>query len=387
MRRSEGLRIGVEATSLIGPRSGVGHTTSSIIDALVTLDEGVEITLFPISLRRGGWAKHALPPHPRIRLARSRMPGRVAAQVWSRVEWPPAELFCGPLDVFWGPNFVLPPLVKAAGVVTIHDVAFVDVPETCSEAVMRYNQTVPKMVQRANRIITPSKFSAEQLANWMPEERDRIRVVHPGVRRVFRERGGPLTTPRREALGIDGPYAVYVGNLELRKNIDALLKAFKLVLNVHPGAQLVIVGSPSVGWDTISARHAELLGSRSVRVVGYLPDEEVAAIVRGARVFVYPSLYEGFGIPPLEAMAAGTPVVAAKTSSLPEALGEHARWVHPDDIDGIASAIGDHFEGDADRSTIDAARQWAAGFTWAASAARTLEVFGEAMAEVGSSDG
>jgi glycosyltransferase involved in cell wall biosynthesis len=370
----------------------VGYTTRSIVEALVTLDEGVEITLFPISLRRGGWVKHAFDrspdaprgePHPRIKVARSRMPGRVAAQVWSRVEWPPAELFCGPLDVFWGPNFVLPPLVKAAGVVTIHDLAFMTMPETCSEAVLRYTHTVPKMVQRANRIIVPSAFAGEELANWMPEERDRIRVVHPGVRRVFRERGGPLTAPRMDALGIKAPYAAYVGNLELRKNIDTLFKAFKLVRSVHPDAQLVVVGNPSVGWDAISSRHAELIGSGAVRVVGYLPDEEVAAIVRGARVFVYPSLYEGFGIPPLEAMAAGTPVVAAKTSSLPEALGSHASFVHPDDVDGIASAVGEHFDGDADPSAIEAARAWAAGFTWAASASRTLEVFGEAIEEVG----
>jgi glycosyltransferase involved in cell wall biosynthesis len=379
---AQGLRIGVDATSLIGPRSGVGQTTASIVEALVTLDEGVDITLFPISLRRGGWVRHAVTPHSRIRVARSRMPGRVAAAVWSRVEWPPAELFCGPLDVFWGPNFVLPPLVKAAGVITVHDVAFIDVPETCSDAVMKYTETVPRMMQRANRIIVPSRFSAEQVAAWMPDEADRIRVVHPGVRRVFRERGGPLTPPRMDALGIRHPYAAFLGNLELRKNVDALLKAFQQVRAVHPEAQLVLMGSASVGWDAIAARHASLLDTGSVVVPGYLPDEEVAAIVRGARVFVYPSLYEGFGIPPLEAMAAGTPVVAAKTSSLPEALGEHARWVHPDDIDGIASAIGEHFDGDPDASAIEAARQWAAGFTWAASAAKTLEVFGEALDEV-----
>jgi glycosyltransferase involved in cell wall biosynthesis len=376
------LRIGVEATSLIGPRSGVGHTTASIVEALVTLDEGVEITLFPISLRRGGWVKHALPPHPRIKVARARMPGRVAAAVWSRVEWPPAELFCGSLDVFWGPNFVLPPLVKAAGVVTVHDLAFVKVPETCSEAVMRYNQTVPAMVQRANRIIVPSRFVAGELAEWLPHEASRIQVVHPGIRRAFLQRGGPLTEPRRDALHIREPYAVFVGNLELRKNVDVLFEAFEQVLALHPRAQLVVVGAPSVGWDAISARHAKLLAGDAVRVVGYLPDPEVAAIVRGASVFVYPSRYEGFGIPPLEAMAAGTPVIAAKTSALPEALGEHARFVHPDDVDAIASAIGDHLEGGTDAQTVESARRWAAEFTWARSAATTLEVFGEAMTEV-----
>lgn len=376
------LRVGVEATSLIGPRSGVGHTTASIVDALVTLDEGVEITLLSISLRGAGHVRGAFGDHPRIRAARSRIPARLATRIWSRVEWPPAELFCGPLDVFWGPNFLLPPLVKAAGIVTVHDLAFVKVPEACSDHVLSYTQTVPRMVQRANRIITSSRFVADELAEWMPEEASRIRVVHPGVRRVFRDHGGALTPPRRDQLRIADPYAAFVGNLELRKNVDVLFQAFTQVRAVHPEAQLVVVGQPGVGWEGISARHAKLLDSDAVRVVGYLPDAEVAAIVRGARVFVYPSRYEGFGIPPLEAMAAGTPVVAAKTSALPEALGDHARWVGPDDVDGIASAIGDHFDGDPDPASIEAARQWAAEFTWARSAASTLEVFSEAREEI-----
>lgn len=376
------LRVGVEATALIGPRSGVGHTTSSIIEALVTLDEGVEVVLFPISFRRGGWVRGAIDPHPRIRVARNRLPARVAHAVWSRAEWPPAELFCGKLDVFWGPNFLLPPLIRAAGVLTIHDLAFINVPQTCSDDVKRFADTVPKMASRANRIIVPSNHIAGEVADWLPEEKERIRVVHPGVRRAFRERGGVLTPPRRASLGIADPYAVFVGNVERRKNVDVLLGAFAQVRRAHPQAQLVIVGSPGVGWDEISERHASLLDGDGVRVTGYLPDEEVAAIVRGARCFVYPSRYEGFGIPPLEAMAAGTPVVATDVASLPEALGPHATLVHPDDADAIASAIGDHLDGEPDGTTIEAARAWANGFTWAASAAATLEVFNEAMSEV-----
>ena len=382
MRGSGGMHIGVEATSLIGNRSGIGYTTASIVEALVTLDEGVEITLLPVSLRHAGWVKHALDPHPRINVAKTRLPARAAQQIWSRLEWPPAELFCGPLDVFWGPNFVLPPLVKAAGVVTVHDLAFIKVPETCSEHVLTYTKSVPRMVMRANRIITPSRFVAQELAEWLPDEADRIVAVPPGVRRAFRERGGPLTPPRREQLGIREPYAAFVGNLELRKNVDVLFQAFEQVRSVHPQAQLVVIGGPGVGWEQISARHEKLLASDAVRVVGYLPDPEVAAIVRGAHVFVYPSRYEGFGIPPLEAMAAGTPVIAAKTSAMPEALGDHARWVLPDDVDGIAGAIGEYFDGTPDPAAIEAAREWAHAFTWASSANKTLEVFADAIEEV-----
>jgi alpha-1,3-rhamnosyl/mannosyltransferase len=237
------------------------------------------------------------------------------------------------------------------------------------------------MAARANRIIVPSRFIAQEVADWLPDEAPRIRVVYPGVRRAFRERGSSLTPPRREALGIRDPYAVFLGNLELRKNVEVLLRSFDLVRAIRPDAQLVLIGGPGPGWDGISARCANILASGAVRVVGYLPDEEVAAIVRGAKVFVYPSRYEGFGIPPLEAMVAGTPVIASKTSALPEALGDHARWVHPDDVDELAAAIADHLDG-SDPAAIEAARDYATQFTWGESAAKMIEIFGEATSEV-----
>jgi glycosyltransferase involved in cell wall biosynthesis len=375
-----GMAVGVEASSLLGPRSGSGQVTSQIVEALVTLDEGVRVVLLPLKIRHGGRARVAA-EHPRIEVARSRLPRRIADAVWAKTEWPPVEMFCGAVDVFWGPDYVLPPLLKAAGVLSVNDLSFVRVPELCSDAQLALADDLPRAMRRANRIVVPSRHVADELGDWAPDEASRIRIVHPGVRRIFRERGGPLTPPRRAALGIRDPYAVFVGDLHARKNVDGLLRAFALVRNVHPNAQLVVIGSPSSGWDGVRTRNAKLLATDAVRVVGYLPDAEVAAIVRGARVFVFPSRYEGFGIAPLEAMAAGTPVVAAKTSGLGEALGEHVRWVHPDDIEDIAAATSDHFDGDPDASHVEAARSWATGFRWADAAADMLEVFDEAIRE------
>jgi glycosyltransferase involved in cell wall biosynthesis len=354
-----------------------------MVDAFVGVDEGIEVVLLPVTVRGAGMLRRdPIANHPRVRVVRARVPARAATWVWSRATWPPAELFCGSVDVFWGPNFLLPPLVKAAGVMTVHDLAFVRMPEACSEHVRSYAATVPKMLERSNRIMVPSRVVAEELSAWLPGEADRVRVVPWAVRRIFREQGGELVLPRRDALGIRNPYALFVGNLEVRKNVELLLQAFELVRAVHPSAQLVLVGGPGFGWEGIRARRESILQSDAVRVVGYLPDPEVAALVRGARVFVYPSRYEGFGIPPLEAMAAGTPVVASKAGALPESLGDHARWVHPDDLDGLASAIADHFEGSPDSGTIEAARAWATSFTWGRAARSALDVFSEAVAEV-----
>jgi glycosyltransferase involved in cell wall biosynthesis len=356
-----------------------------MVDAFVGADEGIEVVLLPVTVRGAGTlSRDPIANHPRVRVVRTRLPARTATWVWSRATWPPAELFCGSVDVFWGPNFLLPPLVKAAGVMTVHDLAFVRMPEACSEHVRGYATTVPNMAERSNRIMVPSRVIAEELSSWLPNEADRIRVVPWAVRRIFREQGGELVRPRKETLGIRDPYALFVGNLEVRKNVELMLQAFELVRTVHPAAQLVLVGGPGFGWEGIRARREAILSTDAVRVVGYLPDPEVAALVRGARVFVYPSRYEGFGIPPLEAMAAGTPVVAAKAGALPESLGDHARWVHPDDLDGLAAAIADHFEGSPDPGTIEAARAWATTFTWGRAARAAIDVFSEAVAEVAS---
>src|SRR5436305_1192653 len=161
-----GMHVGIEATSLLDPRSAVGHGTSAIVDALITLDEGVRVVLFPLKVRHGGRVRANLADSPRIEVARGRLPQRLAEKIWSRVEWPPAELFCGALDVFWGTNYVLPPLVKAAGVVSVHDLSFVQVPETCTADALQLTQIVPRMVQRANRVVVPSDFIAQELAAW-----------------------------------------------------------------------------------------------------------------------------------------------------------------------------------------------------------------------------
>lgn len=377
------MKVCIEATSMLGRRSGVGHTTASLVEALVDADQELEIVLLPVSARGAGGLRRAAPVHPRVTVLRTRVPARLTSWVWQRSTWPPAELFSGGVDVFHGPNFMLPPLLKAAGVVTIHDLAFQVVPETCSEHVRTYSETVPVAAGRANRIVVPSEAVAAELAAWLPEEAQRIRVVHPGVREAFSAPGGPLTPPRRDALGIREPYAVFVGNLELRKNLDALFEAFAVVRAKHPEAQLVCVGGPGTGWEEIAARHEALLAEPGAVVrTGYLPDAEVAAIVRGAGVFVYPSRYEGFGMPPVEALAAGTPVVASTAAALQEALGGHAMLVDPDDVDGLASAVSERLDDQPEGAATEAGRDWARRFTWTRAAERLLAVYHEAAQEV-----
>lgn len=376
------MRVCLEATSLVGRRTGVGHTTAELAGALVAADPDVQVALLGITLRGAGRLKRVAPVHPRIEVVRSRLPARGSSWVWSHTGWPPAELFCGAADVFHGPNFVLPPLLKAAGVLTIHDIGFVHHPDTASTHTAGYAATVPVSAGRAARIIVPSTFTATELAGWLPDVAGRIRVVPMAVREVFLRRGGPLNDLRRAELGLRAPYCLHVGTLERRKNVDVLLAAFRAVLSKDPGTQLVLAGAPGVGWDEIAATHEALLASGDVVVTGYLPDEEVAALVRGAGAFVYPSRYEGFGLPPLEALACGVPVVASDASSLPETLGPHARYVRAGDSDELAVAIADELSRPNDPDAAAQRRAWASAFTWARTARQTLRVYREAVREV-----
>jgi len=373
------VRVGIEATSMLGPLTGVGHTTAALVRALVETDPEVELVLVPLSGRRGHRLGLSVPEHPRITPLRVRVPSRPLAAVWAKGSWPPIELFSGQVDVFHGPNFMLPPLLKAAGVMTVHDIAFVRLPGSASAAIRAYADSLPMWTARAHRILVPSGFTADELSAFLPATAGRIRVVPPGVRASFAEPGGELAPPRREALGIRSPYVAYLGTLESRKNIDKLLEAFALVAVKRPDAQLVLVGGPGTGWDDIQRDHADLLGSGSVLVAGYLPDEEAAAVVRGASLFVYPSLYEGFGMPPVEAMAAGTPVVASDIPVLREVLGSHATLVPPHDADAWAEAIVAALDGPPPAEALDRARTHASGFTWTATASGVLAAYREAV--------
>jgi glycosyltransferase involved in cell wall biosynthesis len=370
------MRICLEATSLLGSRSGVGHTTALLARALVERDGGVEVVLFPLSGRGGASLPRVTPRHPRIRALAARIPASVMLPIWRHISWPPAELFAGPMDVFHGTNYVLPPLRSAAGVVTIHDLSFVRMPETCSEPVRRYADIVPSAVRRATRIVVPSEFVADELAEWIPEVADRIRVVSWGVRKVFLSpTHGDPGHPRL----IEPPYAMYLGNLEPRKNLEALQQAFAEIRADRPEIRLLLVGRPAWGWERIAGRFARQLASGEVVQAGYLPDHQVADLIRSSRVFVYPSRYEGFGLPPLEAMACGAPVIATNAGALPETLGGHARLVRPNSVPDLAKALAEAFDRDPEPGAVESARRWARQFTWERTASQTLDVYREAV--------
>ena len=228
---------------------------------------------------------------------------------------------------------------------------------------------------RADRIVVPSQHTRNDILKLLPVEPERVVVVAGGIDPIFTPQPPASVDERLARVGLrPGEYLLFVGTIEPRKNLARLLEAMELA---GPGiGPLVIAGG--AGWNNTDIRSAlaRLVRAGRARDLGYVPDALRPALYAGARAFVYPSLYEGFGLPPLEAMACGTPVLTSNVSALPEVVGDAALFVSPDDVPALAGAVRRLWEDDALRADLRTrglarARQ----FSWDQTARRTLDVY------------
>jgi glycosyltransferase involved in cell wall biosynthesis len=282
-------------------------------------------------------------------------------------------------------TYVAPPRCPAPTVVTVHDLSFAALPDTFSlRDRLILSLGVPRSARRAARVIAVSEFTRRDLVRRYGVPEDRIRVTHEAADPRFRPIENPdgLAAARRRH-GLEGPYLLSVGNLQPRKNLGVLLEAFRAVR--HEGRlphRLVVVGQPGRGGGAVRAAACRFGLERDIVFTGYVPGDELAALYAGAALFAYPALYEGFGLPPLEAMACGAPVLASNTGALPEVLGDAAWLLDPRDPRAWAEAIRRVLT-----EPILAARWRAAGlaraarFTWERTARDTVAVYREALGD------
>jgi glycosyltransferase involved in cell wall biosynthesis len=299
-----------------------------------------------------------------------------------RRELPRLEWLLG-FDVLFAPNFVPPPTRTSRLVLTVHDLAFRLYPETAAHATRRWLEALDRSLHRAVRIIVPSEATRDDLLAHYDVEPERVRVIPHGIEAErFRRPPEDVVREARRRQGIDGPYLLFLGGIEPRKNLPAIVRSFG---SIDGDVRLVIAGG-SVPWNP---EGRQLLESAldalppSVRdritLTGYLPEPDKVALLAGAEALVFPSLYEGFGFPVLEAMAAGTPVLTSEVSSLPEVAGDAAFLVDPRSEEAIAEGI-ERLLGDADlRARLAAAGHERVGaFRWEETARRTARVLHEA---------
>ena len=327
------MRLAVDTTSLIGARTGIGTVTESYLRRLPR--PGIDVSAFAVTRRGAGAMSASLPDG--VSAHRRPMVARPLRAMWARSSWPPIELWTGSIDLVWGPNFVVPPS-SAARLVTVHDLTCVHMPELTTAD----TRQVPRLLQRAVRdgahVHAVSQSVADDLTETLDIDPKHITVVHNGAP----DRVDPTTRAslaERGRASIGGDYVLALGTVEPRKDLPSLVRAFDRLAGDRPTLRLVIAGPD--GWGTDALRDAIGAAHHSGRIVrtGWVSDDERATLLAGARVLAYPSLLEGFGLPPLEAMATGTPVVATRVGALPEVLDDAAEWADPRDVDSLHDAI------------------------------------------------
>jgi glycosyltransferase involved in cell wall biosynthesis len=372
------MRIALDAIPLVAAKTGIGHYTDALAQSLARQHTGHEYVLlspfdFPFDATNG---------HPN-NLTKQFFPVRSVFRKWWLAGLP-AMLQISPLDLFHGTNYCIPVYAPCPTVVTIHDLSLFTQSHTHEAPnVARGRRRMPLMARRASAIIAPSEWTRREIVEHLGVRPEKIRVIYEAARDGMSPQPAARRQPVLDKYQIRPPYLLYVGTIEPRKNLLTLIRAYEALLReTEHKPQLVLAGGR--GWlcDEVFALVESLrLGDR-VRFTGYVSDDELPALYSAAQTFLYPSFYEGFGLPPLEAMACGAPVIASNASSLPEVVGGAGQTHDPNDAPAITRAIAtllddaqmrDHF--------IQAGRAQAARFSWDRAARETQALYDEVIAK------
>jgi glycosyltransferase involved in cell wall biosynthesis len=326
MGASRRVRIVVDVTPLALPRTGIGNYVLGMLRGLTEAGPEHDIVAFsavaPPGKRRIEQALDGVPVERRLVVVPPKSHHWRTA--WSRLGRGSVEWLAGPLDVFHFSDWMYPPQRAGLRVTTIHDLVPLRHPEWVHPQTYRMHaRKYAHAARTCDLIVVNSEFTAGEVVELLGFQPERISVAHPGL--------GPAFRPEGPARDLGGPYLLTVATLERRKNLETLLEAMPLVRERHPELHLAVAGAP--GWQAPS------LDAEGVLPLGYVDDDELGALYRGANLFVYPSRFEGFGMPIVEAMACGTPVVASTHPSLDEACGGAAVRAYPDSAEAIAEAI------------------------------------------------
>jgi glycosyltransferase involved in cell wall biosynthesis len=366
------MRILADYRPALRERTGVGEYMHQLMGAYASANPG-EVTLFSSS-----WKDRpppALASELGVDVVDRRIPVRVLNVLWHRAEWPPVEVVAGRYDVVHAAHPLLIPARRAAQVVTVHDLFFLSEPERTTAEIRRdYPALAGSHARRAHVVITPTEHVKSLVNERLGVERDRIYVCRPGAP-TWRALGRRPNLPRNGHL-------LFVGTLEPRKNLGALLDAYSILLTTHLDApHLVIAGRAHREADAWLARIAEPPLAGRVRVLGYVPDAERENLYASARALVLPSLDEGFGLPVLEAMSAGVPVVASNRGALPEVVGTGGILIDPTRPAELAAALASLITDDAVAAHWGAAGlDRARAFSWSAAATTLRLAYSEAVA-------
>jgi len=358
------VRIVLDVSPLSRPRTGIGNYVRGMVAGLAEAGGGRhELVAFapsgPRGRRRIEESLAGLPLELKLPLLPRAQAWRAA---WSRLGRPAVETVVGELDVFHFSDWMYPAQRGGVRATTVHDLVPLRFPEWVQPRTRRMHGAKYRNAARTcDRVFVNSRFTGNEVVELLGVQEERIVVAYPGIDPRFR--------PDGTASDLGGPYVLAVSTLEPRKNLPALVAAFAILRRRRPDLTLALAGLK--GWEE------RPLEAEGVRLLGFVSDDELAQLYRGAAAFAYPSRFEGFGIPVVEALASGTPAVVSSHASLDEACGDAALRADPDDAGGFADALGQAL--DSAPQLREPGLAHAARFTWTACGEAVLAGYESAL--------
>lgn len=375
--------MALDATPLLGQPTGVGAFVAGALPVLAG-DPTLAVSAYSLSLGGGKMLADHLPFG--VRAVGRPAPAAALHHAWARMDLPSGRLWTGAADVVHGTNFVVPPTGRAAAVVTVHDLTPLRYPELASPATRIFPAVLRRALRRGAWVHTPSAFVAGEVVEAFGADPERVCAVHHGIpaEGAATEAQAPATRDPDEERLVAGPYVLAIGTVEPRKGFPGLVRAFDALAGDHDGLRLAIAGPDGWGAEALTAAIERAAHGERVLRLGYVTARQRATLLANATAFAFPSLYEGFGLPPLEAMAAGVPTVATTAGALPEVLGDAAVLVAPADHEALAEALALVLGDSVFRGALVARGQnWVTRFSWARCGAGLSELYRRANAAAG----
>jgi glycosyltransferase involved in cell wall biosynthesis len=367
-------RVAVDLTSQLSPLTGVGVMARELVARLARRDD-LALTAFAVTWRGRGRLHDAVPAG--VDVVDRPMAARPLHEAWRRADHPLIDHWVGRHDVVWGPNFVVPP-TRAAEVMTVHDLTPVRYPELANHFTLAFPGMIRRALGRGAWVHTPSEFVRAEVVDVFGADPDRVVAIHHGAGTDRVEPGNP---GRGRALAGSNRFVLAVGTVEPRKDLPTLVRAFDIVARDDPDLRLVLAGADGWGAEALTAAVGAARHRTRIARLGRVDDRARVDLLAAAAVYAFPSLYEGFGLPPVEAMGAGVPVVASRAGALPEVCRDGADLVEAGDPDGLAAALARILGDDAHRATlVERGRRVAAGYDWTRASDRLAELFHAAHA-------
>ena len=377
------MRIAVDYSAAFNQGAGIGRYARNLVPAATGRMQDTAFSLFyapepDVGARYANEATERFGTPGQVAIKRAPFDRRRADQIWFRARMPlPIEIWVGSNNLVYSPDFTAPPSLRSPSIVTVHDLAFEIVPERAPDSLRRYlSAVVPRQIKKSAAIVAVSESTKHDLVRFFGVSPNRVTVIPNAADDRFFS-AVPLTPVQRQSLGLPDRFLFCVGTIEPRKNHLTLFDALESIA-VHQLLPLVIAGR--IGWnsDGIMERAQALQRAGRVILLDYVDDRLLPRLYASAAAVVYPSWYEGFGLPVLEGLAAGRPVIASDVPAHREVAGDEAQLVTPGNAESIAKAIIDVHDTDEPTAAEIERRRWQARrYSWESSGAMLAQLFRE----------